>query len=75
MKSRLAITLTVLAVAGCMASQVITAKLVDSRGGTSLSGGANTICTYRYRDARGDHQIEKTHRQGAKCPPTIEVET
>jgi hypothetical protein len=74
MKSHLAIAMTVLTLTACMARELITAKLVDSRPGSSLTGVSNTICTYRYRDVRGDHQVEKIHAKDATCPPTIEVE-
>ncbi len=67
MKSHLAIAIAVLAVTACMAREVITAKLVDSRAGSGMTGVSNTICTYRYKDVRGDHQ-------DATCPSTIEVE-
>ena len=74
MKSHLAIATAVLAVTACMPREVVTAKLVDSRPGSSLTGVTNTICTYRYNDVRGQHQVEKIHAKDAKCPSTIEVE-
>ena len=74
MKSHLAIAIAVLAVTACMAKELVTAKLVDSRPGSSLTGVSNTICTYRYSDVRGDHQVEKIHAKDARCPSTIEVE-
>jgi hypothetical protein len=74
MKSHLAITLAVLAVTACMARELVTAKLADSRPGSSVTGVSNTICTYRYSDVRGDHQVEKIHAKDATCPSTIEVE-
>jgi hypothetical protein len=74
MKSHLAITIAVLAVTACMAREPVTAKLVDSRPGSSVTGLLNTICTYRYSDVRGDHQVEKIHAKDATCPSTIEVE-
>ena len=72
MKSHLAIA--VLAVTACMARELVTAKLADSRPGSSVTGVSNTICTYRYSDVRGDHQVEKIHAKDATCPSTIEVE-
>jgi hypothetical protein len=74
MKSHLVIAIAVLAVTACKAREIVTAKLVDSRQGSSLTGQSNTICTYRYRDVRGDHQVEKIHAKDATCPPMIEVE-
>ena len=74
MTSHLAVAIAVLAVTACMAREIVTAKLVDSRPGSGLTGVSNTICTYRYRDVRGDHQVEKIHAKDAKCPPTIAVE-
>ena len=74
MKSHLAIAIVVLAVTACMASEPVTAKLVGSRQGSSVTGVTNTICTYRYSDVRGDHQVEKIHAKDATCPSTIEVE-
>ena len=74
MKSHLAIAIAVLAATACMAREIVTAKLVDSRPGSSMTGYPNTICTYRYSDVRGDHQIEKFHGKDARCPSTIEVE-
>ena len=74
MKSHLAIAIAALAVAACMAREVVTAKLVDSRSGSSVTGVTNTVCTYRYNDVRGDHQIEKIQAKDTTCPSTIEVE-
>ena len=74
MKSHLAIAIAVLAVTACMPREIVTAKLVDSRGGSSVTGNPNTMCTYRYRDVRGDHQVEKIHAKDATCPSKIEVE-
>ena len=75
MKSHLAIVIAVLAVTACkVKDERVTAKLVDSRQGSSLTGNENTICTYRYSDARGDHQVEKIRAKGATCSSTIEVE-
>jgi hypothetical protein len=75
MKSHLAIAITVLALTSCKVTKdLVTAKLVDSRQGSSLTGNENTICTYRYSDARGEHQVEKIREKGATCPSTIEVE-
>ncbi len=74
MKLHLAIAIALLAVTACMAREIVTAKLVDSRGGVSVTGVSNTICTYRYSDVRGDHQVEKVHAKDATCPSTIEVE-
>ena len=70
----LAIAIAVLAVTACMPREIITAKLVDSRPGSSVTGVTNTICTYRYSDVRGDHQVEKIHAKDATCPSTIKVE-
>ena len=74
MKSHLAIAIAALAVTACMAREVVTAKLVDSRAGSGVTGVSNTICTYRYKDVRGDHQVEKIHAKDATCPSTIKVE-
>ena len=77
MKSHLAIAiavLAVLAVTACKGREIITAKLVDSQPGSSLTGVTNTMCTYRYNDVRGDHKVEKIHAKDARCPSTIEVE-
>ena len=75
MKSHhLAIAIAVLAVTACMPREIVTAKLVDSRSGSSLTGVSNAICTYRYSDVRGDHQVEKIHAKDATCPSTIKVE-
>ena len=74
MKFHLAIATAVLAVTACMPREIVTAELVDSRAGESVTGVENTICTYRYNDARGDHQVEKIHAKGARCPSTIQVE-
>ena len=74
MKSHLAIAIAVLVVTACMPRELVTAKLVDSRQGSSLTGAENTVCTYRYRDGRGDHQVEKIYAKDAKCPSTIEVD-
>ena len=74
MKSHLAIAISALAVTACMAKEIVTAKLVDSRTGSSLTGMSNTVCTYRYSDVRGDHKVEKIHAKDATCPSTIEVE-
>jgi uncharacterized lipoprotein YajG len=73
MKSHLAIAIAVLAVTAC-AREIVTAKLVDSRAGTSVTGVTNTLCTYLYRDVRGDHRVEKIHAKDATCPSAIEVE-
>jgi hypothetical protein len=74
MKSHLAIATAVLTVSACMAREIVTAKLVDSRPGLSATGISNTICKYRFSDVRGDHEIEKTRPKDARCPSTIEVE-
>ena len=74
MKSHLAIAIAVLAVAACVPREIVTAKLVDSRSGSSVTGMPNTICTYRYSDVRGNHQVEKIHAKDATCPSKIEVE-
>jgi uncharacterized lipoprotein YajG len=74
MKSHLAVVTVVLALTACMAKEPVTAKLVDSRPGSSMTGMPNTVCTYRYNDVRGDHQVEKVHAKDATCPPTIKVE-
>ena len=74
MKSHLAIAIAVLAATACMAREIVTAKLVDSRPGSGVTGVSNTMCIYRYRDVRGEHQVEKIHAKDATCPPTIEVE-
>jgi hypothetical protein len=74
MKSHLAIAMAVLAVTACMPRELVSAKLVDSRQGSSVTGVSNTICTYRYKDVRGDHQVEKIHAKDVSCPSTIEVE-
>ena len=75
MKCHLAIAIAVLAFTACKVTKdVVTAKLVDSRPGSSLTGVENTICTYRYSDVRGAHQVEKIRAKGATCPSTIEVE-
>ena len=74
MKIHIAITTAVLAVAACMPREVVTAKLIDSRPGSSLTGVENTVCTYRYNDVRGEHKVEKVHGKGAKCPSTIDIE-
>ena len=74
MKSHFAIAIAALAVTACMAKEVVTAKLVDSRAGSGMTGVSNTICTYRYSDVRGDHQVERIRGQDSTCPSTIEVE-
>ena len=74
MKSHLAIAVAVLAVTACMPKEPVTAELVDSRPGSSMTGMPNTICTYRYSDVRGDHQVEKIHAKDATCPSTIKIE-
>lgn len=74
MKSLLAL-LGLTVVAACVPSATVTAKLVDSRAGLSMTGVSTTICTYGYSDAYGDHRIEKTRRKDAVCPATIKVET
>jgi hypothetical protein len=74
MKSYLAISTAVLAVTACVPREIVTAKLVDSRSGSSVTGVQNTICTYQYKDVRGQHRVEKIHGRDARCPPTIEVE-
>jgi len=74
MKSHLAIAIAVLAVTACMAKEPVTAKLVGSRPGSSMTGMPNTICTYRYSDVRGDHEVEKIRAKDATCPPTIKIE-
>ena len=74
MKSHLAIVMAVLAFTACVAREVVTAKLVDSQGGSSVTGVLNTICTYRYRDVRGDHDVEKIQGKDTTCPSTIKVE-
>jgi hypothetical protein len=73
-KSYLAIAIAVLAVTGCMPREIVTAKLVDSRAGSSMTGMPNTLCTYRYSDVRGDHQVEKIQAKDTKCSPTFEIE-
>ena len=74
MKSYLAIAIFALTVTACMAREILTAKLVDSRPGSSITGVLNTICTYQYRDVRGDHKVEKIHGKNATCPSSVEVE-
>ena len=74
MKSHFAIAIAALAVTACMAKEVVTAKLVDSRAGSGMTGVSNTTCTYRYGDVRGEHQVEKIHAKDATCPSTIKVE-
>jgi len=66
MKFHLAIATAVLAVTACMPTESVTAELVDSRGGSSVTGVENTICTYRYNDVRGDHQVEEIHALRAR---------
>ncbi|HEY9238674.1 MAG TPA: hypothetical protein VIP10_07550 [Burkholderiaceae bacterium] len=51
----------------------MTAKLVGSRAGSSMTGVTNTVCTYRYNDARGSHDVDRFHGKDATCPPTISV--
>ena len=51
--SHLAIAIAGLAVTGCMPREIGTAKLVDARAGSSMTGLPNTLCTYRYSDVRG----------------------
>ena len=76
MKSHFAIAISIaaLAVTACKAREIVTAKLVDSQGGTSVTGMSNTICTYRYTDVRGEHQVEKIQAKDTTCPSTIKVE-
>ena len=74
MKSHLAVAIAVVAVTACVGRETITAKLVDSRAGSGMTGVSNTICTYRYSSARGEHQVEKIHAKDATCPSTIKVE-
>ena len=74
MKFHFAIAIAALTVTACTAREVVTAKLVDTRAGSGVTGVSNTICTYRYRDVRGDHQLEKIHAKDATCPSKIEVE-
>jgi hypothetical protein len=73
-KSHLSIAIAVLAVTGCMPREIVTAKLVDARAGSSMTGMPNTLCTYRYSDVRGDHQVEKIQAKDTKCPSAIEIE-
>ena len=73
-KSHLAIAIAGLAVTGCMPREIVTAKLADSRAGSSMTGVPNTLCTYRYSDVRGDHQVEKIQAKDTKCPSAIEIE-
>jgi hypothetical protein len=74
MRFYVAIAIAFLAVAACKGKEPVTAKLVDSRPGTSLTGRPNLICMYRYADVRGDHEVKDIRSADAKCPPTIEVE-
>ena len=74
MKSHLAIGVAVLAGTACMAREPVTAKLVGSRPGSSMTGVTNTICTYRYNDVRGDHDVEKSLAKEATCPSAIKIE-
>ena len=74
MTSHLVSAIAVLAVTACVPREIVTAKLVDSRPGFGVTGQPNTTCTYRYRDVRGEHQVQKIHGRDAKCPSTIEVE-
>jgi hypothetical protein len=74
MKFYLAIAIAALAVTACVPREVVTAKLVESRGGSSMTGMPNTTCIYRYSDVRGEHQLEKIQGKDTTCPPTIKVE-
>jgi hypothetical protein len=74
MKVHLSIAMAALTITACVPREIVTAKLFDSRAGSSVTGNTNTICTYRYTDVRGEHQVEKIHGERARCPPSIEVE-
>jgi hypothetical protein len=74
MRLHLTIAITALTVTACTAREPVTAKLVSSQPGTSMTGVPTTVCTYRYNDARGDHQVEKARAKDATCPSTIQVE-
>ena len=73
MKSYLAIA-ALLALTACGSREPVTAKLVDSRAGSSMTGVTNTMCTYRYNDVRGDHEVKNSIAKEATCPPSIKVE-
>lgn len=74
MKWHLATATAILAVTACVPREMVTAKLVDSSPGTSPTGLTTTVCTYRYNDVRGDHQVEKIQAKETTCPSSIQVE-
>ena len=74
MKFYLAIAIAALAVTACVPREIVTAKLSNSQQGSSMTGAPNTICTYRYSDVLGEHQVEKFRAKDAMCPSTIDVE-
>jgi hypothetical protein len=74
MRFHVTIAIALLAGAACKGKEPVTAKLVDSRPGTSITGRPNLICVYRYTDVRGDHEVKDIRAVDAKCPSTIEVE-